>query len=120
MLSDRNRMKYKLHLILLVIFLLGGCSSSRPALFVSPTGGFAPQSEAELLAELNSQLPFTISEKKFFSKETSSGVSGWAVVRNDKQKDVMKDRLKKCATLKLLQVESVTPNEQGIMKTHFK
>ena len=113
-------MNHKSHLFLLVICMLAGCSSSRSVLCVAPTGGFNPQSESELLAELDSQVPFTIPQKHFISKEKSSGLVGWAVVRNDREKDLMKTKLKKRTTLKLLQVESLTPEFKVVMKQHKK
>ena len=89
-------------------------------LCVVPTGEFKPQSEAELLAELNQQLPFTIPRKHFVSKQRSSGLVGWAVVRNDREKDLAKAQLKKSTTLKLLQVEGMTLEFEKLMKQHKK
>jgi len=107
---------YKTCFVLPLLCLLAGCSSSRTVLCVVPTGEFKPQSEAELLAELNQQLPFTIPRKHFVSKQRSSGLVGWAVVRNDREKDLAKAQLKKSATLKLLQVEALTPEFEKLMK----
>jgi hypothetical protein len=106
--------------VLPLLCLLAGCSSSRSVLCVVPTGEFKPASESELLAELNSQRPFAIPQKYFISKQKSSGLVGWAVVRNDKQKDAAKAALKKSATLRLLQVEALTPEFEAIMKQHKK
>jgi hypothetical protein len=111
-------MKCKSCWILLVTCMLAGCSSSRSVLCVAPKETFRPQSESELLTELNSQLPFTISQKRFISKETSSSLVGWAVVRNDREKNVAKSELNKSTTLKLLQVESLTPEFRVVMKEH--
>ena len=113
-------MKYKICLMLLATCLLAGCASSRSVLCVAPQGKFNPESESELLSELNGQLPFTIPQKRFISKRKSSGLVGWAVVRNDEQKDVAKAKLKKSSTLKLLQVESLTPEFETLMKQHKK
>lgn len=109
-------MIYKLYFVLPVLCLLAGCNSSRYVLCVAPTGEFKPQSESELLAELNSQLPFKIPQKHFISKKKSSGLVGWAVVRNDRESDIAKAELKKSTTLKLLQVEALTPEFEAIMK----
>lgn len=118
--SERNQMKHKSYFFVLLACLLAGCALSRSVLCVAPQGQFNPQSESELLAELNSQLPFTIPQKHFISKKKSSGLVGWAVVRNDEQKDVMKAKLKKSTTLKLLQVEALTPEFEALMKQHNK
>jgi len=111
-------MTYKTHAILTVLCFLAGCSSSRSVLCVVPTGEFKPQSESELLAELNSQLSFTIQPKHFISKEKSSGLVGWAVVQSDKKKNMVKLELKASDTLKLLQVEALTPEFETVMKQH--
>lgn len=113
-------MKYKICLMLLATCLLAGCASSRSILCVAPQGQFKPESESELLSELNAQLPFTIPPKHFISKQKSRGPVGWAVVRNDEQKDIAKAKLKKCSTLKLLQVEAMTPEFEALMKKHKK
>lgn len=118
--SERNRMRYKSYFVFSVLCLLAGCNSSRFVLCVAPTGDFKPQSESELLAELNSQLPFAILQKHFVSKQRSSGLVGWAVVRNEREKDMAKTELKKSATLTLLQVEALTPEFATVMKQHKK
>ena len=113
-------MKRKSCLVLLMLCLLVGCNSSRFVLCVAPAGDFKPQSESELLTELNSQLPFAISRKNFISKKKSSGLIGWAVVANDREKDAVKAGLKNSTTLELLQVEALTPEFETIMKQYKK
>ena len=103
-------------LMLPVLCLLAGCGSSKSVLCVAPTGEFKPQSEAELLAELNAELPFEIPQRRFVALEKSSGLVGWAIVRNDQEKDVAKAELKKSTTLRLLQVEALTPEFKQLMK----
>lgn len=105
-------MTRKSYLILPILCLLVGCNSSKSVLCVAPTGEFKPQSEAELLAELNAHIPFVIPEKRFAALvRMDNGLAsvGWAVVRNDKEKDLAKAELKKSTTLKLLQVKALTP-----------
>lgn len=111
-------MKYKSYLVLSMLCLFAGCSSSRSVLCVAPKDNFKPQSESELLAELNSQLPFTIPQKNFISKKKSNRLVGWAVVRNDREKDLAKSELKNSTTLELLQVEALTPEFEAFMKQH--
>jgi hypothetical protein len=93
-------------------------SSSRSVLCVVPKGDFKPQTESELLGELNSQLSFTIPQKHFISRKKSGRLVGWAVVRNEKEKDVAKAELKRSATLKLIQVETLTPEFEAMMKQY--
>ena len=109
-------MKHGLYLVCLLACLLAGCAPSRSVLCVAPQGKFTPRSEAELLSELNSQLPFTIPQRYFISKQKSNGLVGWAVVRNDEQKELVKAKLQNSTTLKLLQVEALTPEFEAIMK----
>jgi hypothetical protein len=109
-------MKNRIYLTLLAACLLTGCASSRSVLCVAPRGQFKPNSESELLSELNNQLPFTIPQTCFISKQKPSGLVGWAVVRNDKQKNTAKAKLKKASSLKLLQVEALTPEFKKAMK----
>jgi len=106
--------------MLLASCLLAGCASSRSILCVAPQGQFKPESESELLAELNAQLPFAIPQKRFISKQKSSGLVGWAVVKNDEQKNIAKAKLKKASSLKLLQVEAMTTEFETLMKQHKK
>ena len=113
-------MKYRIYMMLLASCLLAGCASSRSILCVAPQGQFKPESESELLAELNAQLPFAIPQKRFISKQKSSGLVGWAVVKNDEQKNIAKAKLKKASSLKLLQVEAMTTEFETLMKQHKK
>lgn len=106
--------------MLLAACLLAGCASSHSVLCIAAQGEFKPESESELLSELNTQLPFTIPEKRFISKHKPSGLIGWAVVRNDEQKDVAKAKLRESSTLKLLQVEASTLEFETLMKQHKK
>ena len=112
-------MRGKACLILMATCLLAGCASSRFVLCVEPQGRFEPESEAAFLSELNAQLSFTIPKKHFMSKQKSGGLVGWAVVGNDKQKNIAKATLNKSATLKLLQVEASTPEFESLMKQHL-
>jgi hypothetical protein len=67
---------------------------------------------------LNAQLPFEIPKKDFIAKQKSSTLVGWAVVRTDDQKEIAKTSLDKSPTLRLLQVEALTPEFEAIMKQH--
>lgn len=109
-------MNCRSYLLVAAVCLLGGCTSSRSVLCVAPAGEFKPQSEAELLAELNSHLPFTIDQRHFVSKEKSNGLVGWALVQNDEQKDTVKNEIEKSSTLKLLQVEPLTLEFEAVLK----
>jgi len=96
--------------------LLLGCTSSRSVLSIAPREPFSPQSEAELLSELNAQLPFEIPRKDFIAKQKAGALVGWAVVRTDDQKEIAKTKLDESTTLRLLQVEALTPEFEAIMK----
>jgi len=98
--------------------LLLGCASSRSVLSIAPREPFSPRSEAELLSELNAQLPFEIPSKDFIAKQKSSTLVGWAVVCTDDEKEIAKIRLAESSTLRLLQVEALTPEFEAIMKQH--
>lgn len=93
-----------------------GCSSSRCLLCIAPQGDFNPKSEVELLAKLNSQLPFTIAPRDFFSKQKSSRLVGWAIVQSDEEKELVKSSLKGSAILKVLQVEALTPELEAMLR----
>jgi len=86
-----------------------GEKRGRFVLCVQPQGPFEPESESELLSELNAHLPFTIPQKHAFSKRKSDRLTGWVMVENAAQKDTVKAELKKSATLRVLQVEAMTP-----------
>lgn len=94
--------------------------SARSVLFVVPQGSFQPQTGAELLAELNSQLPFDIPEEHFMAKARARDIAGWAVVANDQQKDAVKRALKESSNLRLLQVEALTPAFEAILRQSGK
>jgi hypothetical protein len=104
----------------LAVYRVAGYSSSHSVLCVAPTGPFKPETEVELLAELNAQLPFEIPLKRFISQRRSRGLIGWAVVQNDREKDMAKAELKKSSTLKLLQVESLSPEFEAVMRQQRK
>ena len=91
-------------------------SREQGVLCISPQGQFDPQSESELFAELNSQLPFEIPRNNFISKQKAGGIVGWAIVRNDQQKDVTKKKLEDSPRLKLLQVESMSPELEELFR----
>jgi hypothetical protein len=85
-------------------------------LCVAPRGRFKPETESELLSELDAHLPFTIPRKRCFSKQKSNGLVGWVVVSDGEQKDTAKRELGRSTTLKLLQVESMTPEFGALLK----
>jgi hypothetical protein len=53
-------------------------------------------------------------------KAKASGLVGWAIVLNDKQKDQAKEALGKSSKLKLLQVEALSPEFEAIIKKEWK
>ena len=111
-----SRMKLVTYLAILAAGLLIGCTSSRSVLSIVPQEPFSPRSEAELLSELNAQLPFGIPAKDFIAKQKSGTFVGWAVVRTDDQKETVKARLAQSTTLRLLQVEALTPEFEAVMR----
>jgi len=113
-----TKMKRATYVAVLATGLLLGCTPSRSVLSIAPQGPFSPLSEAELLSELNAQLPFEIPKKDFIAKQQSGTLVGWAVVHTDDQKEIAKTRLDKSPTLRLLQVEALTPECEVIMKQH--
>ncbi|MFO7903621.1 MAG: hypothetical protein R6U98_13240 [Pirellulaceae bacterium] len=68
-------------------------TSTRSVPSIAPKEPFSPQSEAELLSELNSQLPFEIQRKDFIAKEKSGTLVGWAVVGTGDQREIAKSKL---------------------------
>ena len=113
-----KRMKHRAYLVMLAAGLFAGCASSRSVLCIAPQGPFSPQSEAALLSELNSHLPFEVSKKQFIAKEKSGGLVGWAVVRTGSQVELAKAKLEESTTLRLLQVEALSPEFEAIMRQH--
>jgi len=87
---------------------------------VAAQGDFKPDSESALLAELNAQLSFKVRAKDFIADQKSSGWVGWAVVRSEREKNIAKAKLEKSATLKLVQVEALTPEFEAHMKQRDK
>jgi hypothetical protein len=113
-----KHMKHVASLALLAAFLFAACTSSRSVLCIAPREPFAAQSEAELLSELNAQLPFEVPKKDFMAKQKSGKLVGWAVVRTDEQKEIAKTKLNQSATLSVLQVEALTPEFRAIMRQY--
>ncbi len=113
-----TKVKRVTYVAVLATGLLLGCTSSRSVLSIAPREPFSPRSEAELLSELNAQLPFEIPRKDFMAKQKPSTLVGWAVVRTDDQKEIAKTRLDESSTLRLLQVEALTPEFEAMMKQH--
>jgi hypothetical protein len=122
-------MKYTICFIAMGL-LLAGCkedgtntwsiSGKRTIICFAPVESFEPQTGKELLEAFNSAVPFDVSAKNFVCKAKSSGLVGWAVVSNDKQKDQAKETLGKSSKLKLLQVEDLSPEFEAIIKKEWK
>ncbi len=106
--------------ILLMGSFLSGCSQESSVICFAPVKPFEPQSAAELLEELNSQLPFRVSPQKFVCKSKDHSLVGWAVVRTSGQKDVVKQKLSHSSTLTCLQVEALTPEFKAIVERQWR
>ena len=122
-------MKYTIGFIA-ILLLLSGCKEDSTntqsrgdectVICFAPVEGFEPQSGKELLDAFNSEVPFDVSAQDFVCKAKSSGLVGWAVVSNDKQKDQAKEALGKSSKLKLLQVGTLSPEFEAIVKSEWK
>ena len=122
-------MKYTIYFIA-ILLLLSGCKEDstntqsrddkRTVICFAPVEGFESKSGKELLEAFNSEVPFGVSDRDFVCKVKSSGLVGWVVVSNDKQKDQAKDALGKSSKLKLLQVEALSPEFEAIIKKEWK
>ncbi len=122
-------MKYTVCFIAM-LFLLSGCKEDSPntqpttdnrtVICFGPVEPFEPQSGKELLEVFNLAVPFDISPQNFVCKAKSSGLVGWAVILNYKQKKQAKEALKKSSKLKLLQVETLSPEFEAIIKKEWK
>jgi hypothetical protein len=95
-------------------------TDKRTVICFSPVEPFEPQSGKELLEAFNLAVPFDISGQDFVCKAKASGLVGWAIVLNDKQKDQAKEALGKSSKLKLLQVESLSPEFEVIIKKEWR
>jgi hypothetical protein len=105
--------------IILLLFLLNGCSKQPSVVCFAPVEPFQPQSGAELLEELNSHLTFRVNPRHFICKNKSDSLIGWAIVSTDKQRDTIKQELSQSSTLKLLQVESLAPELKALFKKEW-
>jgi len=122
-------MKYTVCIIAMLL-LLFGCKEDSPntqpttdkrtVICFAPVDPFKPQSGKELLEAFNLAVPFDISPQDFICKAKSSGLVGWVVVLNDKQKDQAKEALSKSSKLKLLQVEALSPEFELIIKKEWR
>jgi hypothetical protein len=116
--------------IIAMLLLLSGCKEDSPntptttdkrtVICFAPVEPFEPQSGKELLEAFNLAVPFDISGQDFVCKAKASGLVGWAIVLNDKQKDQAKEALGKSSKLKLLQVEALSPEFEAIIKKEWK
>jgi hypothetical protein len=122
-------MKYSVCIVAMFL-LFCGCKEESPntqsasdkptVICFAPVEPFEPQSGKELLEAFNLAVPFDISPQDFVCKAKASGLVGWAVVLNDKQKDQVKQALGKSSKLKLLQVEALSPEFEVIIKKEWK
>ena len=112
----------KISFILILGLLLSGCSKDDSVIGFAPAEPYEPNSGAELLDELNSHLPFKIADKNFICKYNSGSntLTGWIITKTIEQKDIVKQELKNSPTLKVLQVELLTPEMRKIFKTQWK
>ena len=116
----------KLSFILILGFVLAGCSKS--IICFEPVKPYEPKTGAELLGELNSQLPFQVKKSNFMCKYNSGSdtLVGWIRTNTTEKKDIVKKKLKESSTLELLQVESSNPlleimfNIKSIQSTKVK
>jgi len=106
--------------ITFLLLILAGCSTQRSVICFSPRKPFEPDSGKELFEAFNAAVPFDISPRDFMCKATSSGLVGWAVVSGERQKDEAKAALREATTLKLLQVESLTPEFAETIMTRWR
>ncbi|MHC4691864.1 MAG: hypothetical protein ACYS67_03910 [Planctomycetota bacterium] len=122
-------MKYTFFFISMLLLLYGckddsqdtqSTTGKRTVICFASVESFEPQSGKELMEAFNSAVPFDISPQDFVCKAKSSGLTGWAVVSNDKQKDQAKEALNKSSKLKLLQVEALSPEFEAIIKKEWK
>ncbi len=99
----------KISFILMLGFVLAGCSKS--IICFEPVKPYEPKTGAELLGELNSQLPFQVKKNNFMCKYNSGSdtLVGWIRTNTTEKKDIVKKKLKESSTLELLQVESSNP-----------
>ena len=98
-------------IILMLGFLVAGCSNQKSIICFKPIKPYEPKSGAELLEEFNSQIPFKVKQNKFMCKYNSDSdtLIGWIMTNTIKKKDIVKKKLKQSSTLELLQVESSNP-----------
>jgi hypothetical protein len=99
----------KISIIIILGLLLAGCSKS--IICFEPVKPYEPKSGAELLGELNSQIPFKVKQNNFMCKYNSNSdtLVGWIMTNTIEKKDIVKKKLKESSTLELLQVESSNP-----------
>jgi len=110
-------------------FVLVGCSgqegtisSQEGVICFEPIEPYEPESGAELLEEFNSQLPFNVKPKNFICKYKSDSdtLVAWIITNTIEQKDIIKEKLKQSSTLKVLQVESLSPEMKALFKNQWR
>ncbi|MBN2181711.1 MAG: hypothetical protein JW715_07335 [Sedimentisphaerales bacterium] len=114
--------RLKIIVFILLGFLLSGCSKQSSVISFVSEEPFKPNSGAELLEKLNSHLPFNVSPENFMCryKPDPDRFVGWIVIPTVEQKEIVKEKLKQSSTLKLLQVESLTPQMKALFKKEWK
>jgi len=109
---------------IIAAFLLGlfisGCTRNSSVICFAPVEPFEPKSGAELFEEFTRQVPFKVKSKHFIGKYKSNRLIGWAIVRSNKKKEIVKQKLNQSSTLTWLQVEPLTRQLKAIFKKEWR
>jgi hypothetical protein len=109
---------------IIIVFLLGlllcGCARHSSVICFAPVKPFEPQSGAELFEEFKSQIPFKVSPKYYVCKYRNNHLVGWAIIRTNKKKEIVKQKLSQSSTLTWLQVEPLTRQLKALFKKEWR
>ena len=103
-----------------IIYVLTKGHTEAPVVVIAPAGEFKPKTGADLLAELNKQLPFQVEPRRFICRVKDGKLVGWAVLGGDDQKNIVKTKLEASKSLRLLQVEATTPEFEQVLDQNWK
>jgi len=109
---------------IIAAFLLGlfvsGCTRNSSVICFAPVEPFEPKSGAELFEEFTHQVPFKVKPKHFICKYKSNHLVGWAIVRSNKKREIVKQKLNQSSSLTWLQVEPLTRQLKAIFKKEWR
>jgi hypothetical protein len=100
---------------MLMAVLLTGCVTQECAtVCIAPVTPFQPQSGTELLARLNSRMPFPIEQGDVYCSWGDDGMVAWVIVDDSIRKNTLTRTVRQSADFRVLSVGYFAPQDRDM------